>query len=56
MSPRVRVALALLQAERRALEHRIRPHHFDLALSRSLDAIILAIEAIEMRPSERPPR
>lgn len=43
---RVALALALLRAEKRALESRIDALRFDVALSRRLDALVIAIEAL----------
>lgn len=44
---RLALALALLRAEKRALESRIDALHFDATLSRRLDALVVAIEALE---------
>jgi hypothetical protein len=43
----VRLALVLLRARRRALEKQIRPPGFDVRLSRELDGLVVALEALE---------
>jgi hypothetical protein len=40
-------ALTIVREQRRALEQRIDPECFDVALSRQLDALLIAIEALE---------
>lgn len=55
MSERLRGALVLLRAERRGLEGSINVERFDAALSRRLDAVVIAIEALEtLREREEP--
>ncbi|MBI3104108.1 MAG: hypothetical protein HYY95_00685 [Candidatus Rokubacteria bacterium] len=55
MSARLRVALALLRAEKRGLEASINVERFDAAVSRRLDALTIAVEALEaLREREEP--
>jgi hypothetical protein len=55
MIARVRIALALLRRGKGALEASIDADRFDRALSRRLDAVVIAIEALEvLREREEP--
>jgi hypothetical protein len=40
-------ATATLRSEKRALEEKIDPEHFDVQLSRRLDDVLTEIEALE---------